>query len=182
MRRVFRWAHWRCNGRLRGCKPCDSGGAQTRYLFRINKGISNSWDNEAINAYMPDADRPVPLGRMIFIGDDDTDIPSMKMMTLQGGYSIAAYDPVGPVPHAVARPVDSGDKGENAAGWLGYGSSCCAYQFARSTRNMLISVAFLIDSDHWRGGVPWPNLRRITLTTVGGVGSAQPASNRCKPG
>lgn len=69
--------------------------SKTQYLFRINKGIANSWDNESINAYMPDTDRPIPFRRMIFIGDGDTDIPSMKMMTHQGGHSVAVYDPEG---------------------------------------------------------------------------------------
>ncbi len=69
--------------------------SKTQFLFRINKGIPNSWDNESINAYMPDSNRPVPFRRMIFIGDGDTDIPSMKMMTFQGGYSVAVYDPGG---------------------------------------------------------------------------------------
>jgi len=66
---------------------------KTQFLFRINKGIENSWDNERLNAYMPDHERPIPFARMIFIGDGDTDIPSMKMMAHQGGYSIAVYDP-----------------------------------------------------------------------------------------
>ena len=69
--------------------------SKTQYLFRINKGVANSWDNESINAYMADTDRPVPFRRMIFIGDGDTDIPSMKMISLQGGYSVAVYDPNG---------------------------------------------------------------------------------------
>jgi len=66
---------------------------KTQFLFRINKGIQNAWDSDAINAWMPEADRPVPFTRMIFIGDGDTDIPSFKMMTSQGGAAIAVFDP-----------------------------------------------------------------------------------------
>ena len=66
---------------------------KTQYLFRINKGIENNWDNERINSYVPEHERPVPFKRMIFIGDGDTDIPAMKMTTFQGGHSIAVYDP-----------------------------------------------------------------------------------------
>jgi hypothetical protein len=65
---------------------------KTQYLFRINKGISNHWDNDAINAYMPERERPIPFERMIFLGDGDTDIPTMKMLTYQGGHSVAVYD------------------------------------------------------------------------------------------
>lgn len=66
---------------------------KTQFLFRINKGIENVWDNEAINAFMPETERPIPFTRMIFIGDGDTDIPAMKMTSHYGGHSIAAYDP-----------------------------------------------------------------------------------------
>lgn len=65
---------------------------KTQYLFRINKGIANHWDNDAINSYMPERDRPIPFERMIFLGDGDTDIPTMKMLTYKGGHSIAVYD------------------------------------------------------------------------------------------
>jgi len=67
---------------------------KTQYLFRINKGIGNHSDNDAINAYMPELKRPIPFDRMIFFGDGDTDIPTMKMMTHKGGRSIAVYDPL----------------------------------------------------------------------------------------
>lgn len=65
---------------------------KTQYLFRINKGIDNHWDNTSINNYMPEDERPVPFDRMIFLGDGDTDIPTMKMLTQKGGHSIAVYD------------------------------------------------------------------------------------------
>ena len=66
---------------------------KTQFLFRINKGIENSWDNEQINRWVPMNERPIPFPRMIFIGDGDTDIPSMKMVRFQGGHSIAVFDP-----------------------------------------------------------------------------------------
>ena len=66
---------------------------KTQYLFRINKGIETHWENTRINAFVPDDERPISFDRMIFIGDGDTDIPAMKMLTYQGGHAIAVYDP-----------------------------------------------------------------------------------------
>nr|WP_319391030.1 HAD family hydrolase [uncultured Cohaesibacter sp.] len=65
---------------------------KTQYLFRINKGIENHWDNEKINSFIPENERPIPFERMIFLGDGETDIPTMKMLTYKGGNSIAVYD------------------------------------------------------------------------------------------
>ena len=66
---------------------------KTQYLFRVNKGIDNCWDNEGINRWIPLGERPIPFTRMIYLGDGDTDIPTMKMMHHQGGYSVAVFDP-----------------------------------------------------------------------------------------
>ena len=66
---------------------------KTQFLFRINKGINNTWNNEEINRWRPMNERPMPFERMIFIGDGDTDIPSMKMMRHQNGTAIAVFDP-----------------------------------------------------------------------------------------
>lgn len=66
---------------------------KTQYLFRVNKGVLNHYEHERINRFMADEDRPVPFDRMIFLGDGDTDVPTMKMMHSKGGYSIAVYDP-----------------------------------------------------------------------------------------
>lgn len=66
---------------------------KTQFLFRINKGIENSWNSDEINAWMPEQDRPIPFKRMIFLGDGDTDIPSFKMVREHGGSAIAVFDP-----------------------------------------------------------------------------------------
>jgi hypothetical protein len=66
---------------------------KTQYLFRINKGVLNHFEHDKINRFTPDEDRPVPFDRMIFLGDGDTDVPTMKMMHTKGGFSIAVYDP-----------------------------------------------------------------------------------------
>ncbi|GAB1405358.1 hypothetical protein MASR1M74_25390 [Lentimicrobium sp.] len=65
---------------------------KTQYLFRINKGINNSYDNALINKYLPQEDRAVPFKQMIYIGDGETDVPAMKMIKYQGGVAIAVYD------------------------------------------------------------------------------------------
>lgn len=66
---------------------------KTQYLFRINKGISNSYDDKKINEFTRPEDRPIPFSNMIYIGDGETDIPCMKMIKYQNGYAIAVYDP-----------------------------------------------------------------------------------------
>lgn len=66
---------------------------KTQFLFRINKGVDNVWDNKGVKKFMPPTERPIPFSRIVFIGDGDTDIPAMKMTTHNGGSSIATYDP-----------------------------------------------------------------------------------------
>jgi hypothetical protein len=66
---------------------------KTQFLFRINKGLLDAWDNSRINSYVEKHKRPVPFTRIIYIGDGSTDIPCMKLVKDQGGYSIAVYKP-----------------------------------------------------------------------------------------
>jgi hypothetical protein len=66
---------------------------KVQFLFRINKGILNYWNHDAINQWKPMAQRPIPFSRMVFVGDGETDIPAMKMVRHQGGYSVAVFDP-----------------------------------------------------------------------------------------
>jgi len=65
---------------------------KTQYLFRINKGIDNSYDNTLINKYVEHDKRPIPFPRMIYLGDGETDVPAMKMIKQEGGTAIAVYD------------------------------------------------------------------------------------------
>ena len=66
---------------------------KVQYLFRIHKGICNSWNNSKINEYTLEKKRRIPFSRMIYIGDGDTDVPAMKMINYKGGYSIAVFPP-----------------------------------------------------------------------------------------
>lgn len=64
---------------------------KTQFLFRINKGILDISRDEELNKYTPEDDRPVPFRNMIYIGDGLTDVPCMKLVKANGGYSIAVY-------------------------------------------------------------------------------------------
>lgn len=66
---------------------------KTQFLFRINKGILNVYDNKKVNQYVPLEERDVPFQRMIFIGDGETDIPCFRLVKNQGGHAIAVYKP-----------------------------------------------------------------------------------------
>jgi phosphoserine phosphatase len=66
---------------------------KTQFLFRINKGKLDAWDDQGINDYIPKDERPIPFERMIYLGDGSTDIPCMKLVKDQGGYSIGVYKP-----------------------------------------------------------------------------------------
>ena len=66
---------------------------KTQYLFRINKGVDTYWDDERVNRWVSMNERYLPFCRMIYLGDGDTDIPSMKMVRHQGGHSVGVFDP-----------------------------------------------------------------------------------------
>lgn len=65
---------------------------KTQFVYRINKGVLDISDNDAINRFVKDDDRPVPFRNMIYIGDGLTDVPGMKVVKASGGHSIAVYN------------------------------------------------------------------------------------------
>ncbi|MBO5609484.1 MAG: haloacid dehalogenase-like hydrolase [Eubacterium sp.] len=64
---------------------------KTQFLFRINKGVSDLSDDKTLNDFIPEDERRVPFRNMIYIADGITDVPCMKLVKINGGYSIAVY-------------------------------------------------------------------------------------------
>jgi hypothetical protein len=64
---------------------------KTQFLFRINKGTREAYDNSVINAYVPKGERDIPFENMVYIGDGSTDIPCFRLVKQEGGCSIAVY-------------------------------------------------------------------------------------------
>ena len=66
---------------------------KTQFIFKINKGVESVYDTKQVNRYMEEKSRPVPVSRMIYVGDGTTDIPCMRLVKNFGGHSIAVYNP-----------------------------------------------------------------------------------------
>ena len=65
---------------------------KTQFLFRISKGVLDVNDDAVNESFAPDEIR-VPFRNMVYLGDSDTDIPCMKLVNSQGGYSIGVFNP-----------------------------------------------------------------------------------------
>lgn len=64
---------------------------KTQFLFRINKGVTNLWDDKSLNTFVPEEERRVPFRNMIYIGDGLTDVPCMRLVKSNGGQSVAVF-------------------------------------------------------------------------------------------
>ena len=65
--------------------------AKTQFISRINKGVLDISNDNELNKKMLDEERRISTKNMIYLGDGFTDIPSMRMIRENGGYSIAVY-------------------------------------------------------------------------------------------
>ena len=123
--------------------------SKTQYLFRINKWTLEEWDEAAINKVMAKDDRPVPFDRIAFFGDGLTDIPTMRLVTDQGGSAVAVYNPASPRSMAAARELRD-DGRAHMAGPADYTEGSPLDQLAQALLAEMASRA------HARNLVQWP--------------------------
>ncbi|MBQ1841546.1 MAG: haloacid dehalogenase-like hydrolase [Bacteroidales bacterium] len=79
--------------------------AKTQFLFKIQKGIFSSRDAKRVNESVAEEDKRIPFTNMIYFGDGDTDVPSMKIVKMFGGNAIGVYDPLNPSKKASAEKL-----------------------------------------------------------------------------
>ena len=63
---------------------------KTQFLFRIQKGVLDVNDS-GVNDYFRPEDIRIPFRNMVYIGDSATDIPCMRLINTNGGYSVGVY-------------------------------------------------------------------------------------------
>jgi hypothetical protein len=63
----------------------------TQCWHDTKKGVLDLSNDVDLNKFTPEDERPIPFRNMIYIGDGLTDVPCMKLVKTNGGYSIAVY-------------------------------------------------------------------------------------------
>ena len=65
---------------------------KTQFVFRIAKGAFDEND-ESVNLSTKPEDLYLPYRNMVYIGDSETDIPSMRVVQKKGGFAVGVYSP-----------------------------------------------------------------------------------------
>lgn len=65
---------------------------KVQFLSKISKGIREVSDSRRVNAFVPNEQRAIPMSRIIYLGDGETDIPSMRIVKAEHGHSIAVFN------------------------------------------------------------------------------------------
>ncbi|MEG1803674.1 MAG: HAD family hydrolase [Clostridia bacterium] len=65
--------------------------SKTQFLYRIHKGVEDTAEHIKLNRKQDKNEVQVPFSNMIYFGDGFTDVPSMKLTRLNGGYSVGVY-------------------------------------------------------------------------------------------
>lgn len=65
--------------------------SKIQFIYRISKGVLDVYENDKLNMRTPPRTRAVPFRNIVYIGDGLTDVPSMKLTRLNGGYAVGVY-------------------------------------------------------------------------------------------
>ncbi len=65
---------------------------KTQFIYRIAKGMFDENDDRVNHSMRPE-ELHVPYENIIYLGDSDTDIPSMRVVKRKGGVAIGVYNP-----------------------------------------------------------------------------------------
>lgn len=67
---------------------------KTKFLYAINKGISNLREKPyLVNEAVDERNRRIPFHNMIYIGDGFTDVPCFSLLNRFGGTAFGVFDP-----------------------------------------------------------------------------------------
>ena len=67
---------------------------KTQFVNRIRKGLlDNLYDSIQVNEKFMDKSALIPYSNMVYFGDGFTDVPCMKVVSMNGGNSICVYTP-----------------------------------------------------------------------------------------
>lgn len=72
---------------------CMDETMKTRSLFEISKGVFLKPNKIRVNTRIEPKNLWAPFADMVYVGDGDTDVPSLSLVRDRGGLGIAVFDP-----------------------------------------------------------------------------------------
>ncbi len=89
---------WGCefaeeNGQVSHIKNLVSFTEKTKFLYMINKGITNNAGPYAVNEKKEPSERRIPFENMIYVGDGLTDVPCFSLLDHFKGNAFGVFDP-----------------------------------------------------------------------------------------
>ena len=86
---IFGSSFYEKDGMIAGVKSSITFTEKTKFVFAINKGISDIREEPyKVNKFVEKEKRSIPFENMIYLGDGASDIPCFSMIKSLGGYCI----------------------------------------------------------------------------------------------
>ena len=86
---IFGSSFYEKDGMIAGVKSSITFTEKTKFIFAINKGISDIREEPyKVNTFVEKEKRQIPFENMIYLGDGASDIPCFSMIKSLGGHCI----------------------------------------------------------------------------------------------